>query len=52
MQKSKLRVVSVGTDWFVPFMEEQGIEVFRIDWSPPVERPKDISAILSKISKR
>lgn len=42
----------MGTEWFVPFLEEQEVDVYRIEWSPPVERPADISSILKRLSKR
>ncbi len=48
----KLRVLNVGTEWFVRFLEEQKVDVYRLEWSPPVEKPKDISSILSRLGKR
>ena len=51
MNRTKLKVFNVGTDWFIRQLEEQGVDVYRIEWSPPVERPKDISSILRKLGK-
>ncbi len=47
----KLKVFNIGAEWFVKFMEEQNIEVVRLDWSPPPRRPKDISSILKKLGR-
>ncbi len=48
---SRLKVLNVGTEWFVPFLEEQKVDVYRIEWSPPVEKPADITSILSKLKR-
>ncbi len=47
----KLKVFNIGAEWFVKFMEGQNIEVVRIEWSPPPQRPKDISSILKKLRR-
>jgi hypothetical protein len=46
------RVFNVGAEWFVPFLEEQRIEVYRMEWSPPVENPADIAALLQRLGAR
>lgn len=51
MAQTKLKVINIGTEWFVPFLEEQGVNVLRVEWSPPVERPSDITSILRKLRK-
>jgi hypothetical protein len=52
MNGRPLKVLNIGTDWFVAALEAQGTEVRRIDWSPPVENPADIAAILARIRHR
>lgn len=48
----KLKVFNIGTSWFVKPIEDQGLEVYNIDWSPPVEIDKDISSILKKLGRK
>ncbi len=52
MIEGKLKVFSVGTDWFIDSMEQQDIEVLKVKWSPPIEMPKDIASILEKIGAK
>ncbi len=47
MLEGKLKVFSVGADWFFREMQEQDMEVHKIDWAPPPETPDDIRDILS-----
>ena len=49
MISGNLKVFSVGADWFYREMGEQGIEIYKIDWTPPPEIPEDIARILSAI---
>jgi len=50
-KENRLKVFSIGSDWFVKSIEGQGVEVIRLDWSPPPRRPKDISSILKKLRR-
>jgi hypothetical protein len=49
MNGKKLKVLNVGTEWFVPFLEEQKVEVLRLEWAPKVRNPDDVSAILRRL---
>jgi hypothetical protein len=52
MIKENLVVFSVGTEWFIAGMKGQGIDVRKVEWSPPPEVPKDIALILEKMGAR
>ncbi|MGC8618524.1 MAG: hypothetical protein ACP5UZ_07320 [Thermoplasmata archaeon] len=51
MKQKKLKVFNIGTEWFVKPMEEQGIEHYNLDWSPPTKVEKDISSILKRLGR-
>ena len=43
------RVINVGTDWFADALEDQGVPVVQVDWSPPAGGDKDLAAILQRL---
>jgi hypothetical protein len=49
MIEGKLKVFCVGSDWFYREMEAQKLDAKKVDWTPPVEVPKDIASILAKV---
>lgn len=49
MIRKKLKVFSVGSDWFFKEMDKQKIELYKVSWSPPVELPDDIAKILKAL---
>jgi len=49
--EGKLKVFTVGAEWFYQEMNKQDIRLYKIDWAPPVELPKDISDILKALRK-
>ncbi|MCL5440149.1 MAG: hypothetical protein AAE986_08065 [Thermoplasmataceae archaeon] len=51
-EEKKLKVFNVGTSWFVKPLEDQGIEHYNLDWSPPAKIDKDISSILKKLGRK
>jgi hypothetical protein len=51
MIEGKLKVFSVGAEWFYQEMDKQDIQLYKIDWTPPIEKPKDISDILTRLRK-
>jgi hypothetical protein len=51
MIEGKLKVFAVGAEWFYQEMDKQDIKLYKIDWAPPVELPKDISNILKGLGK-
>ena len=51
MIEGKLKVFSVGAEWFFQEMKKQDIPLYKIDWTPPVEKPKDIDDILKRLRK-
>jgi hypothetical protein len=50
--EGKLKVFSVGADWFYREMKKQDISLYKIDWSPPIEIPKDVSDILQRLKEK
>jgi hypothetical protein len=51
MNGRPLQVLNVGTDWFVPFLELQHVDVVRVAWAPPARTPEDIAAILRRLGE-
>jgi hypothetical protein len=47
----RLKVFSVGADWFYKEMKAQEIDVKPVEWIPPVEVPDDIASILSSLKR-
>jgi hypothetical protein len=47
----RLKVFSVGADWFYEEMKTQDIDVKPVEWIPPVEVPDDIANILSSLKR-
>jgi hypothetical protein len=45
----RLRVFSIGADWFYEEMLAQEIDVKAVDWVPPAEVPEDIARILASL---
>ena len=48
MIEGKLKVFSVGAEWFYQEMNKQDIRLY---WTPPIEKPKDINDILKRLGK-
>ena len=44
-----LKVVNIGLDGFACELEEQGVEVIRVDWVPPAGGDPKLAALLSKL---
>jgi hypothetical protein len=51
MIEGKLKVFALGAEWFYQEMDKQDMELYKIDWAPPVELPDDISNILKSLKK-
>jgi hypothetical protein len=49
--EGKLKVFAVGAEWFYQEMKKQDIRLYKIDWAPPLELPKDIGDILKALRK-
>ena len=49
MIKGKLKVFSLGADWFYQEMDKQDLDLKKVDWTPPIEVPDDIGDILKSI---
>jgi hypothetical protein len=49
MIEGKLKVFCVGSDWFLKEMQEQKLDVSKVEWTPPPEQPDDIANILKKL---
>ena len=47
----RLKVFNVGADWFYEEMKAQEIDVKPVDWTPPIEVPDDIAAILNALKR-
>jgi hypothetical protein len=47
----RLKVFSVGAEWFYDEMKAQDIDVNPVEWIPPVEVPDDIARILSSLKR-
>ncbi|HUH78521.1 MAG TPA: hypothetical protein VLY83_01350 [Methanoregula sp.] len=45
----KLKVFTIGADWFYEEMVAQEIDAKPVDWVPPAEVPDDIAGILSSL---
>ena len=43
------KVINVGLDLFAEAMKEQGIEVARVSWEPPVKGDPELMAILDDL---
>lgn len=51
-EKKNLKVFNLGTNWFLKSVEEQNVQVYDIEWSPPAKIEKDISSILKKLGRK
>lgn len=49
MMKGQLKVFCVGSEWFLREMVSQEIDAEKVDWTPPIEVPEDISRILQVV---
>ncbi|MEM3192170.1 MAG: hypothetical protein QXW80_05215 [Candidatus Micrarchaeia archaeon] len=51
-EEKKLKVFNVGTGWFLKSFEDQEIDYYNLDWSPPAEIDEDILSILKKLGRK
>jgi hypothetical protein len=49
--EGRLKVFNLGADWFYQEMKSQGIDIRRIEWTPPIDIPDDIQDILGKLGE-
>lgn len=47
--EEKLRVINIGLDTFAWELDQQGVEVVHVDWSPPAGGDTKIGNLLSKL---
>ena len=47
---SPLHVINVGLEGFAQDLEDQGVSVVHLDWSPPAGGDPRLAALLSKLS--
>ncbi len=47
---SPLHVINVGLEGFAQDLEDQGVSVVHLDWSPPAGGDPKLAALLSKLS--
>ena len=47
---SPLHVINVGLEGFAQDLEDQGVSVVHLDWSPPAGGNPKLAALLSKLS--
>ena len=47
--EENLRVVNIGLERFALELEQQGVEVVHVDWSPPADGDPKIVNLLSKL---
>ena len=45
-----LRVINIGLEGFAQGLEDQGVSVVHVDWSPPAGGDPKLAALLSKLS--
>ena len=48
--KLPLHVINVGLEGFAQDLEDQGVSVVHLDWSPPAGGDPRLAALLSKLS--
>ncbi len=44
-----LRVVNIGLEGFATELEQQGVKVIQVDWSPPAGGDTKLANLLSKL---
>ena len=44
-----LRVINIGLEGFAHELQEQGVPVIHVDWSPPAGGDPKLAALLSKL---
>jgi FdrA protein len=44
-----ISVINVGLDAFATELEEQGVHVTRVEWSPPAGGDEKLAALLAKL---
>jgi len=44
-----LKVINIGLDGFAGELEQQGVEVIRVDWAPPAGGDPKLADLLSKL---
>ena len=47
--EENLRVINIGLDRFAWELDQQGVEVINVDWSPPAGGDAKIGNLLSKL---
>ncbi len=47
---SPLHVINVGLEGFAQDLEDRGVSVVHLDWSPPAGGDPKLAALLSKLS--
>ena len=47
--EENLRVINIGLDTFAWELDQQGVEVVHVDWSPPAGGDTKIGNLLSKL---
>lgn len=47
--EAQLHVVNIGLDGFAADLENQGVAVVRVDWSPPAGGDPKLADLLSKL---
>ena len=47
--QSPVRVVNIGLEGFFHDLEQQGVEVVDVDWSPPAGGDPKLAELLSKL---
>ena len=47
--RGPLKVVNVGLEGFARELQEEGVKVVQVDWSPPAGGDPKLAALLSKL---
>ena len=45
----KLKVINIGTEYFVNSFKDQKVQVVHVNWKPPVVRNEKINKLLGKL---
>ena len=46
---TQLRVINIGLEGFAQELQEQGVPVIHVDWSPPAGGDPKLAVLLSKL---
>ncbi|OLS19343.1 MAG: hypothetical protein HeimC2_41790 [Candidatus Heimdallarchaeota archaeon LC_2] len=45
----ELKVINIGIEMFADDLEEQGVDVIHVDWSPPADGDLELIKLLEKL---